>query len=94
MKVNATLAYQGLAPAFTPPERPLFGINPVAQLVITNTDGVIDLKLSLPTAPDSDILVLGTFPRNPGVGFAKHFALLRPAACRASGLQPHHRALR
>jgi len=76
MKINSTLAYQGLPPVVTPTERPTFDANPVRELVITNTGGVIDLKLSVPTAPASDILVLGTYPRSPGVTFAKHFTIL------------------
>jgi hypothetical protein len=76
MKLNSTLSYQGLPPVFTPTERPAFPANPVRDLVITNTGGVIDLKLSVPSAPASDILVLGTYPRSPGVTFAKHFAIL------------------
>ena len=76
MKVNATLACQGLDPALTPTDRPSFDVNPVAELVITNTGGAIDLKLSVPSAPATDILVLGTHPRSPGVTFAKHFTIL------------------
>jgi hypothetical protein len=76
MKVNATLACQGLEPALTPTDRPSFDANPVAELVITNTGGTIDLKLSVPSAPATDILVLGTHPRSPGVTFAKHFTIL------------------
>jgi hypothetical protein len=76
MKVNATLAYQGLDPVLTRPERPSFDANPVAGLVITNTDGATDLQLSAPSAPATDILVLGTHPRSAGVSFAKHFVIL------------------
>ena len=76
MKLNSTLSYQGLPPVFTPTERPAFPANPVGDLFITNTGGVTDLKLSVPTAPATDILVLGTYPRSPGVSFAKHFVIL------------------
>ena len=76
MKINSTLAYQGLPPVLTPTERPTFGANPVRELVITNAGSVIDLKLSVPTAPSTDILVLGTRPCSPGVTFAKHFTIL------------------
>jgi hypothetical protein len=76
MKINSTLAYQGLPPVLTPTERPTFGANPVRELVITNTGGVINLKLSVPSASAADILVLGTRPRSPGVTFAKHFTIL------------------
>jgi hypothetical protein len=76
MKLNTTLAYQGLPPALIPTERPTFSKNEVGDLVITNTDGPIDLKLSVPTAPTADILVLGTHPRSAGVSFANHFTIL------------------
>ena len=76
MKINSVLAYHGLPPVVTPTERPTFGANPVRQLAITNTGGVIDLKLSVLSATASDILVLGTHPRSPGVTFAKHFTIL------------------
>jgi hypothetical protein len=76
MKINTTLAYQGLPPVLTPTERPTFGANPVRELVITNAGGVIELKLIVPSAPAADILVLGTHPRSPGVTFAKHFTIL------------------
>src|ERR1035441_6106549 len=45
MKINSVLAYQGLPAVVTPTERPTFGPNPVRGLTITNTGGVIDLKL-------------------------------------------------
>ena len=76
MKINCTLAYQGLPPVFAPPERPTFGPNPVRELLITNTGGVIELKLSVPSTPAADILVLGTRPTSAGVTFAKHFTIL------------------
>jgi hypothetical protein len=76
MKVNAALAYQGLDPVLTRSERPKFTANPVAELVVANSGGVIDLKLSVPSAPVTDILVLATHPRSAGVTFAKHFTIL------------------
>jgi hypothetical protein len=76
MKLNTTLAYQGLPPALVPTERPTFSRNEVGNLVITNTAGEIDLKLSVPTAPTAIVLVLGTAPRSAGVSFANHFTIL------------------
>ena len=76
MKINSILAYQGLPPVLTPTERPTFSANPVRELVITNAGSVIELKLIVPTAPSTDILVLGTRPCSPGVTFAKHFVIL------------------
>jgi hypothetical protein len=76
MKLNATLIYQGLPPALTPTERPRFDASQIGELVVTNTGGAIDLKLSVPSAPTARILVLGTHPRSAGVTFAKHFTVL------------------
>jgi hypothetical protein len=76
IKINSTLAYQGQQFAVTPPKRPTFDANPVGPLVAANTDGAIDLKLSVPSAPAAQILVLATGPRSAGVSFAKHFTIL------------------
>ena len=76
LKINLTLAYQGLALVVTPPERVTFPVNAVGPLVATNTDGVLDLKLAVPSAPATPVLVLGTHPRSAGISFAKHFTIL------------------
>ena len=76
IKINSTLSYQGQAQTDTPPEKPTFDANPVGPLVITNTGGVPELKLSVSSAPAALILVLGTEPRSPGVSFARHFTIL------------------
>ena len=76
MKVNATLAFQGQAPVLTPTERPTFDANPVSDLVITNIGAAVELKLSVPSVPAADILVLGAAPCSAGVSFAKHFVIL------------------
>ena len=60
----------------TPPERPTFDANPVGAVVATNTGGVPELKLSVPSAPSATVLVLATRPRSAGVSFAKHFTIL------------------
>jgi hypothetical protein len=85
MKINSVLACQGMPPALTPTERPTFGTNPVSELLITNTGGVVELKLSVPKGPAAGILVLGTYPRSPGVSFAKHFAILGPLPAPEAG---------
>jgi hypothetical protein len=76
IKINSTLAYQGKPLVDAPPERVRFDANPVGPLVATNTGGAIDLKLSVPTAPATPILVMATGPRSAGVSFAKHFAII------------------
>lgn len=76
VKINSTLAYYGQPPVVAPPERPIFDPNPVDGLVITNTGGIIELKLRVTSVPGAQMVVLGTHPRGPGVSFAKHFAIL------------------
>jgi len=76
VKVNTIRASQGLAPVLTRPESYKFDTNPVGELVSTNTAGVVDLKLSVPTTPATDILVLGAAPCSAGVSFANHFVIL------------------
>jgi hypothetical protein len=76
IKINLTLAYQGLALVVTPPERVTFAANGVGPLVATNTGGVVDLKLSVPSTPAATVQVLATHPRSAGVSFAKHFTIL------------------
>jgi hypothetical protein len=76
IKINLALAYQGLALTVTPPERVTFPVNGVGPLVATNTDGVVDLKLSVPSTPAATVQVLATHPRSAGVSFAKHFTIL------------------
>ena len=76
IKINSTLVYLGEPIRLTPPERPTFDANPVGELVATNTGSEVELKLSVPKAPDVRVLVLGTYPRSAGVTFAKHFTIL------------------
>src|ERR1017187_6086663 len=63
-------------PAQPPPELPSFDAHPVSDLVITNAGAAVELKLSVPSAPVTDILVLGAAPCSAGVSFAKHFVIL------------------
>ena len=76
IKLNTTLGYQGLPFALTPPARPSFPANSVGDLVITNTGGAADIKLSVPSAPAMDILVFATAPRSAGVAYPGHFTIL------------------
>jgi hypothetical protein len=75
-KINCALAAIGLQQVVDPPQRPNFNANPVGPLTITNTDGVIDLKLSVPGTPAQQIVVLGYPPCSAGVSFARDFTIL------------------
>ena len=59
-----------------PPSYPQFDINPVGDLTITNTRGVIALKLAVPAAPARQTLVLGTKPLSAGRSFPGRFTFL------------------
>ena len=76
VKVNTIRASQGLPPVLTRPESYQFDANPVGEFVSTNAGGEVDLKLSVPTAPATDILVLGAAPCSAGVSFVNHFVIL------------------
>jgi hypothetical protein len=74
--LNCNLASIGLKQVVLPTERPSFGANPVGQLVITNTDGEIDLKLAVCGTPTKYTVVLGTAPCSAGISYAMHFVIL------------------
>jgi hypothetical protein len=58
------------------PDVPRFGANPVGQLIITNTRGVIALKLKLARVPGEDIVVWGSRPYSAGTTYVDHFTIL------------------
>jgi hypothetical protein len=76
VKVNATLAAQGLPPVLTRPQPHTFTANPVGELVATNTGGVAELKLPVSTTPATDILVFAAAPCSAGVSFVNHYVML------------------
>ena len=59
-----------------PPAEPVFSLNPVAELVITNTGGKITLKLRVPSPPAQYTLVQGAAPVRTGVRCVQHFPFL------------------
>ena len=76
IKINCNLAALDLPFVLDPPAVPRFGPNPVGKLTITNTKGVIALKLTVSGQPAQPIVLLGTKPRSPGVSFVDHFTIL------------------
>src|ERR1035438_7378754 len=56
-KINCTLAALGAGQGDAPPSFPQFLANPVGGLVITNTGGVITLKLGCPSQPGRRVAV-------------------------------------
>jgi hypothetical protein len=59
-----------------PPAEPGFRLNPVAELVITNTAGKITLKLRVPSPPAQYTLVQGPAPVGTAVRRVQHFPFL------------------
>jgi hypothetical protein len=76
VKINCNRAILGQPLVLDPPEVPQFGANPVRQLSIANTNGVIALKLRVSGKPAQYIVVLGTKPRSAGVSYVDHFTIL------------------
>ena len=76
IKINCNLAVVGLDMVQDPPDVPEFGSNPVGKLTITNSSGVIALKLSVSGKAAQDIVVSGSRPRSPGRTREDHLAIL------------------
>ena len=80
-KINCTLVQFGQVQVETPPTRPQFADLAVQNLVITNTAGVVALKLTCPTDPGDNTIVRGSKPVSQGVEVCKDFRIL--GACPA-----------
>jgi hypothetical protein len=78
IKINCARAAIGLEALADPPALPQFGPNPVEGLAITNARGSITLKLSVPTAPASQVTVYGAAPCSAGISFVRDFTILGP----------------
>ena len=65
-KINCTLAQFGQAQVDAPPDHPQFPDLAAQNFVITNTAGVIALKLTCPTDPGANTIVRGAAPLSQG----------------------------
>ena len=65
-KINAVNLTFGAAEADTPPIKPQFPALAPQNLTITNTAGVIALKLTCPTDPGSNTIIRGQAPQSQG----------------------------
>ena len=75
-KINCTLAQFGQEQVDAPPARPQFPALAPQNLVITNTAGVIALKLTCPTDPGANTIVRGSKPVSQGFGKFSDFRVL------------------
>ena len=75
-KINCTLAQFGQDQVDTPSLRPQFPDLAPQGLVITNTAGVVALKLTCPTDPGENTIVRGSTPVSQGVEVCKDVRIL------------------
>jgi len=85
-KINCTLAHFGQAQVDAPPASPQFPELAPASLTITNTAGVIALRLACPTDPGENTIVRGSAPLSQGRENCRDFRILGlcPAAAQGS----------
>ena len=75
-KINCTLVQFGKAQVDTPALRPEFPDLAPQGLVITNTAGVVALKLTCPANPGENTIVRGSKPVSQGIEVCKDFRIL------------------
>ena len=83
--INRNQALLGLPPFVYPPERPVFGSNPIAALSIAQDSDGVALKLSVTKAPAADLLVFASRPYNAGRRYCDKFIYLGPLPIPAGG---------
>jgi hypothetical protein len=76
VRMNLRRADLGLPQFDLPPARPVFSPNPVAELVVASTGGVIALKLRVLSPPIRYTLVQGAAPVRTGVRCVQHYTFL------------------
>jgi len=75
-KINCTLAQFGQERVTTPPAHPQFPDLAPQNLVITNTDGAVALKLTCPTSPGENTIVRASAPLSAGRQTCSDFRVL------------------
>lgn len=83
--INRNQALLGLPPILFPPERPVFGANPVAGFSITANSGRLALKLKVARVPAGQLLVFASRPYNAGRRYCDKFVYLGPLPLPARG---------
>jgi hypothetical protein len=76
VRTNLRRADLGLPQFDLPPAQPVFGPNPVAELVVASTGGAIALKLRALSPPIPYILVQGAAPVRTAVRCVQHYTFL------------------
>ena len=76
VRVNCKLALFGLEPLNTPPPPPVFPELAPQGLVITNTAGVIAVRLLCPADPGDNTVLRASPPQSAGVGTCRQFRII------------------
>src|ERR1035441_4650547 len=86
IRVNCKLALFGLEPLNTPPPPPVFSELAPQDLVITNTAGVIAVKLVCAADPGDNTVLGASPPQSAGVGTCREFRIIGMCPAPVAGL--------
>ena len=86
IRVNCKLALFGLEPLDTPPPPPVFPELAPQDLVITNTAGVIAVKLVCPADPGDNTVLRASPPKSARVGICREFRIIGMCPAPVAGL--------
>ena len=86
VRVNCKLALFGLEPLNTPPPPPVFPDLAPQDLFITNTAGVIAVKLVCPADPGVNTVLRASPPQSPGVASCRSYRIIGICPAPVAGL--------
>ena len=84
-KINCLLALLGQDPVDAPPASPTFGELAPQNVVISNTGGVIAVKLTCPTSPGHNTLLCATALQHSGIRRTQNYRVLGMCPTPAQG---------
>jgi hypothetical protein len=76
IRVNCKLGLLGLVPVDVPPAAPQFPNLAPQSLVITNTGGVVAVKLACPTEPGDNTVLRASPPQNSAVRACRNYRII------------------
>lgn len=85
VRVNCKLGLLGQEPVDVPPAAPQFGDLAVQNLVITNTAGVVAVKLTCPGDPGTNTVLRASPPQNSAVRACRNFRIIGVCPVPAAG---------
>ena len=85
VRVNCKLGLLGEDPVDAPPAAPQFPALAPQNLVITNTSGVVAVKLTCPTNPGQNTVLRASPPQNSAVRACRNFRIIGTCPAPAAG---------